>query len=289
MTATLSRRALFTGAAAAGLSACAPSLGTFNRLAPHDGGAVRRLRAAPYGAGARRTLDLYAPDNGGAVAPVLVFFYGGSWRSGAKEDYGFVGDAFASRGFVTIIPDYRLAPDVFPSFLEDGAAAIAWVRANAATYGGDPDRIVLAGHSAGAYNAIMLTLDAHYLRAAGVAAGAIKGAAGLAGPYDFLPYDVAATRDAFGGAPDPQLTQPVHFARADAPPLWLGWGEQDETVGRKNIVGLETAMHAAGGVVETKLYPNLNHVSILLALSRPFRGRAPVLDDVAAFARRIST
>jgi acetyl esterase/lipase len=281
----ISRRLFLAGSAT--LAGCAPSLGTFDRLAPHDSGGEQVGVDAAYGVGARQRLDIYAPAGAVGPHPVLVFFYGGSWRSGSKRDYAFLGDAFSSRGLVTVTPDYRIAPDVFPSFLEDGAAAIAWVQRNIAIYGGDPTRIVIAGHSAGAYIALMLALDAHYLRDAG-ASLPLRGAAGLAGPYDFYPFDVDATRDAFGGAPDPQATQPVRFARADAPPLWLGWGEKDETVGPRNIENLAAAQRAAGGRIETKLYPNLGHVGILLALSRPFRGRAPVLDDVVEFAQRMS-
>jgi acetyl esterase/lipase len=282
----ISRRLFLAGSAA--LAGCAPSLGTFDRIAPHDGGAEKVLADAAYGTGPRQKLDVYAPTEGNGPHPVLVFFYGGSWRSGSKRDYGFVGDAFAARGFVTVVPDYRIAPDVFPSFLEDGAAAVAWVEANIAPYGGDASRMVLVGHSAGAYIAAMLALDAHYLRDAG-ADVAPRGAAGLAGPYDFYPFDVEATISAFGAAPDPQATQPMTFARADAPPLWLGWGEKDETVGPRNIESLSAAQRAAGGRVETKLYPNLGHVGMLLALSRPLRGRGPVLDDVVAFAESVTT
>ncbi|MDX2277122.1 MAG: alpha/beta hydrolase [Hyphomonadaceae bacterium] len=284
----MSRRTLIVGAAATGLSACTPSLGAFNRFAPHDEGAVLAAEDIAFGAGPRQKLDVYAPAGGVQRAPVLVFFYGGSWRSGAKKDYGFLGDAFASRGFVTVVPDYRIAPDVFPSFLEDGAAAVAWVQSEIASFGGDPDRIVLAGHSAGGYIAVMLALDGAYLSVAGADIGKIRGVAGLAGPYDFLPFDVDATREAFGSVTDPLTTQPTHFARADAPALWLGWGEKDETVGRRNIDALSAAQRQVGGSVETKLYPNLGHVGILLALSRPFRGRAPVLDDVTAFAERVT-
>jgi acetyl esterase/lipase len=283
------RRAFLTGAAAL-TAACTPSLATFDRFAPHDRGGRQVLLDAAYGPGPRQKLDVYAPVEraAGATLPVIAFFYGGSWASGDKDDYGFAGDAFASRDFITVIPDYRIAPDVFPSFLEDGAAALRWVRDNIGAHGGDPNRIVLAGHSAGAYIAAMLALDAHYLRDAGVEASRIRGMAGLAGPYDFLPFDVAATRNAFGSAPDAALTQPVHFARADTPPLLLLWGEDDETVGRRSIDGLSAATRSVGGHVETKIYPNVSHVNIMLALSRPFRGRAPVLDDVTAFARRVT-
>ncbi|MBX3428984.1 MAG: alpha/beta hydrolase [Hyphomonadaceae bacterium] len=241
-----------------------------------------------YAEGPRHGLDVYAPEDASG-RPVIVFIYGGSWSSGNKNDYAFAGAAFASRGFVTLIPDYRLVPDVrFPSFVEDCAAAVRWAADHAEDYGGDPSRIVLVGHSAGAYNAMMLALDAHFLRDAGVDAANVRGAVGLAGPYDFLPFDVDATRNAFGRAPEPDMTQPVHFARRDAPPLLLLWGEADTTVGVRNIRGLETAIYEAGGRVETKTYPDVDHVDIMLALSRPLRGRAPTLADIAEFVERVT-
>lgn len=282
------RRTWLLGATA--LAACTPSLGTFDVLAPRDGGTRRVVRDAAYGAEPRQHVDVYAPTAASATPrPIIVFIYGGSWNSGAKDDYEFMGAALASQGFVVALPDYRLVPGVrFPTFVEDCAAAVRWVRDHAGDFGGDPNRIVLMGHSAGAYNAMMLALDAHYLRDAGVDANAIRGAIGLAGPYDFLPFDVDSTINAFGQAPDPQVTQPTHFARADAPPLYLLWGEKDTTVRRRSIDRLSRAMQAAGGRVETKIYPNIDHVGIMLALSRVFRGRAPVLADVTAFARRVT-
>lgn len=284
----MQRRTFLTTATAALAAGCTPSLATFDRFAPHDRNAQLAVRDAAYGAGPRQKLDVYAPAAGGTDLPVIVFFYGGSWASGDKDDYGFMGDALASQGFLTVIPDYRIAPDVFPSFLEDGAAAVAWAQGHVREHGGDARRVVLIGHSAGAYIAAMLALDTHYLREAGANLAAIRGMAGLAGPYDFLPFDVAATQNAFGRAPDAALTQPVHFARADAPPLLLLWGHDDRTVGPKNIDGLERAMQAVGGRVETKRYAHIDHVGIMLAMSRVFRGRAPVLADVTAFARRVT-
>lgn len=279
------RRTLLLASLAA---ACTPSLGTFNALAPRDSAGRRVGRDVAYGDGPRQTLDVYAPE-GASGRPVIVFIYGGSWSSGNKNDYTFAGAALASRGYVTVIPDYRLVPQVrFPSFVEDCAAAARWAVDHAQEYGGDPSRIVLVGHSAGAYNVMMLALDAHYLRDAGVGAERIRGAVGLAGPYDFLPFDVNSTRDAFGQAPDTALTQPVHFARRDAPPLLLLWGEADTTVGPRNLRGLAAAMREAGGNVETKTYPGVNHVDIMLALSRPLRGRARTLADVTAFVEHVT-
>lgn len=282
------RRTLLAGLSAL-LAGCS-SLGAFNALAPRDRGGRRVLADAAYGEGPRRRLDVYAPLDAPRPAPVIVFCYGGSWASGSKSDYAFVGAAFAARGFVTVVPDYRLVPGVrFPVFIEDCAAAVRWVADHIGEHGGDPDRIVLVGHSAGAYNVMMLALDAHYLREAGVDAAQVRGVAGLAGPYDFFPFDVESSRNAFGGAPDPQLTQPVRFARGDAPPLLLLWGEADTTVGPRNLHNLERAVRGAGGTVETKTYPGVSHVGIMLALSRPLRGRAPTLGDVTAFARRVTS
>lgn len=279
------RRTLLLASLAA---ACAPSLGTFNALVPRDRGAQRVATDQNYGDGARQKLDVYAPPAASGL-PVIVFIYGGSWSSGDKSDYAFAGAALASQGFVTVIPDYRLVPEVrFPGFIEDCARAVRWAADHAAQYGGDASKIVLVGHSAGAYNTMMLALDAHYLADAGVDARAIRGAVGLSGPYDFLPFDVDATRNAFGQAPDSALTQPVHFARAAAPPLLLLWGEADTTVGPRNLRGLNAAMQAAGARAEVKTYPGVNHVDIMLALSRPLRNRATTLADVTAFVRRVT-
>ena len=270
-------------------SACAPSLATFNRFSPHDGGVRRVAKGAAFGPGPRQKLDVCAPHSGAVGGlPVLIFIYGGSWDSGNRADYEFVGDAFASRGFLTLIPDYRVTPDVFPAFVEDAALAMKWGVDNARMYGGDPQRIVLVGHSAGAYNAMQAVLDPHYLRDVGGDARVIKGVVGLAGPYNFYPFDVASTRAAFGAYPDPQATQPIHFVRADAPPLFLAWDADDALVGRQNIVNMEAAIRAKGGQVETKIYPHVGHVALMLALSPVFRGRAPVLADVTAFARRVT-
>lgn len=284
----MQRRSLLSTALAALAAACTPSLGTFNALAPKDEAGRRVARDISFGTDPRRKLDVYAPEGAGPK-PVIVFIYGGSWANGDKDDYTFAGLALASRGFVTVVPDYRLVPGVrFPTFIEDCAAAMRWVADHVSEYGGDASRIVLVGHSAGAYNAMMLALDAHYLRDAGVDASRVRGVVGLAGPYDFLPFDVDATRNAFGQAPDVALTQPVHFARADAPPALLLWGDADTTVGPRNMRGLDAALRAAGARVETKTYPGVNHVDIMLALSRPLRGRAPTLADVVAFAERVT-
>ena len=266
------------------LSACSP-LATFNALAPADPGA-RISRDVPYGESPRQRLNVYRPDHGPSAAPVVVFLYGGSWNSGDKDDNDFVGSAFAANGFVAAIPDYRLVPEIrYPVFLNDNAAALRWVYDYIADYGGDPHRIHLLGHSAGAYNAMMITLDRTYLAKVGLPPNAIQSAAALAGPYDFLPFDVEATIAAFGDAPNPAATQPIHYARASAPPIFLATGADDSTVYPKNTHALAAKLREAGARVKETAYPGISHVSILLAISKPFRDNAPVLSDVVDFFR----
>ncbi|MFT3726735.1 MAG: alpha/beta hydrolase [Terricaulis sp.] len=270
-------------------AACTPTLGQFNAITPKDSGGRAVRHDIAYGAEQRQKLDLYAPRQMTIGMPIVVFFYGGSWNSGAKRDYEFAGDALSSRGFLTAIPDYRLVPDVrFPAFVEDCAAAVRATIANAHEFGGDANKVVLMGHSAGAYNAMMLGLDRRFLERAGVSASSVRGVVGLAGPYDFLPLDVKSTQEAFGEAHDLNATQPINFARRDAPPLQLLWGEKDTVVGRRSINALQRAAEAAHERVETKIYPNVDHVGLMLALSRFFRGSAPVLADASDFILRVT-
>lgn len=269
------------------LAACSP-LRTFNALVPKDTGVVLAAKGARFAPGDRGTLDLYAPKRmpAGKRLPVIVFFYGGSWNSGDKAGYGFVGRALAARGFLVAIPDYRLVPEIhYPEFLADGAAAVRWVRSNAIHYGGDPDRLVLAGHSAGAYNAAMLSLDPQWL---GRDREAVSGFVGLAGPYDFLPLDGPITRNAFGRAPDLRATQPVNLASPGDPPALLLVAGEDRLVYPRNSKRLAAALTKAGVPVETKIYPNIGHVGIVTAFSTLFRRKAPVVRDVTDFARSVT-
>ena len=220
---------------------------------------------------------------------MILFFYGGNWNSGAKADYQFVGEAFASRGYVTVIADYRLYPQVkFPDFLHDSARAFAWVQTNVAKHGGDPARVFVAGHSAGAYNAAMLAFDPSYLRAAGVPPAAVKGLIGLAGPYDFIPLTGAVTKAVFGFPDTPRNTQPINFVPPTAgtrlPPVLLLTAPDDTVVKPGNSLRMAARLRAAGGAVREIAYAKLDHRSILAALAAPLRRLAPVLDDIVAFA-----
>jgi acetyl esterase/lipase len=214
----------------------------------------------------------------------VIFFYGGGWSEGSRTDYGFAGAAYASKGFIAVLPDYRLVPSVrFPAFVQDGALAVKWVRDNIGRYGGDPKRISVAGHSAGAYNAAMLALDPHFLRDVGVDPKIIRSAALLSGPADFYPFTEARSRAAFGQWKTPIETQPISFARRDAPPIFLAHGTNDRIVLSRNSKRLAERLTQEGSKVELRLYKGATHVDLASSLSRPFRNRTPVLDESARF------
>lgn len=244
--------------------------------------ARRVVRDLAYGAAPRQKLDIYAPRVAAAGRPVLVFFYGGNWDSGDRDDYAFAGRAFAELGYVAVLPDYTHTHErPYPAFMEDAGAALAWIAAHVAEYGGDPQRVIVAGHSAGAYIALTLALDPRWC-----AAGLIRAAIGLAGPYDFLPFDSPVSTRTFGQAPDLPATQPVNHVHAGAPPVLLATGDADRTVQPRNSIALKARLTQAGGAAELILYPGLSHTDPLKMLARPFRGRATVLRDIAAFLAR---
>ena len=282
----MTRRGLLAPAAAILAAACSP-LAALNALGPRDRGVRRLASGVRYGDDPRQRMDVLGPTVArGTPWPLLVFFYGGGWDSGSRAQYGWAAHALAARGFVVAVPDYRLVPTVsFPGFIEDAAAATARAGDLARTWGGDPARLGVIGQSAGAHLAMMVALDRRYMAGAG-APGLIRAAAGLAGPYDFLPLDVPASINAFGRAPDLTLTQPVTFVRADAPPLWLGHGTEDEVVHAEDTAILCERMRAVGGRCEAKLYEGLDHADLIATFSPLFRRKAPVLDDVAGFFRR---
>jgi len=240
-----------------------------------------------YGDAPRQQLDIWAPaERGGGRLPVVIFYYGGAWVKGSRQEYGFAGRAFAAQGFVAVVPDYRLVPGlVSPTFVQDSALAAKRARDNIARYGADPARITLSGHSAGAYNAAMVALDRHYLRDIGVDPKVVRAAALLAGPYDFYPFDGPRAKAAFGAWPRPAETQPVTYARADAPPLWIAQGTADDVVKPRNAPSLAAKLKAVGAPFVLREYPGGSHNDLVMGLSKPFRGRASTLAESVAFLK----
>ncbi|KPX22034.1 Esterase/lipase/thioesterase family protein [Pseudomonas amygdali pv. dendropanacis] len=273
---------LMTGAVLAALSGCSP-LKLLNTLNPT--GPVDHVYGVAYGQDPRNTLDVYTPQAKPANAPVVVFFYGGSWNTGSKADYAFVGEALAARGMVVVIADYRLYPQVrYPSFLEDSAKALAWAHKHAKTYGGDPDRLYVMGHSAGAYNAAMLALDPRWLAREGLSPSILSGWIGLAGPYDFLPIENADVKPVFFFPNSPPDSQPINHVSSSAPPALLMASNTDSPVNpKRNTGGLARALREAGVPVRDLYFSRTNHGTLVGAFAKLLSGLAPVVDEVDMF------
>jgi len=216
--------------------------------------------------------------------PVLIFWHGGGWVKGSRQDYAFAANAFAKEGFLVVVPDYRKVPTVhFPEFVEDGAQAVQWVQDNVSSYGGDPNNIAFSGHSAGAHTAVLLGLDPRWIEAAGGEMASIKAVVGMSGPYDFYPFDKKRSIDAMAQYEKPELTQPVNFARSDAPAMLLLTSSEDTTVRPRNAIKLKKKLEAAEATVAMKNYEGLDHEDVVMALSLPFRNKGSILKDSVAF------
>jgi acetyl esterase/lipase len=244
---------------------------------------VRKLADIPYADGKRMKLDVYQPAELSGPAPVVMFIYGGAWRAGDKFEYEFAGRAFAAAGYVTVIADYRLYPEVkYPDFLEDNARAIKWIEDNIAEFGGDTSRFFLAGHSAGAYNAMMLALDRSFVREFGVTMPVLA-VAGISGPYNFYPFEYGEVRETFGDAANPEGTQPINLVTADTPPIMLLSGTGDPIVRIQNSTALAEKLRAQGIWVTEKYYEGFGHLEPVVALGAMMRFRMPVLKDITDF------
>ncbi len=230
-------------------------------------------------------LDVYRPQPAlDGPAPVVVFFYGGSWERGSRHQYRFVGSRLAENGVLAVVADYRTFPRArFPDFMDDAAQAVAWTKSNAAGYGGDPARVFIAGHSAGAQIAGLLGTDARYLQRAGVPITGVAGVIGLSGPYDF----VVGQRYApiFGPPSQHAQAQAINFVDGDEPPFLLIHGASDRVVEARDSVDLDARLRARGGQSRLLLLPGAGHFTPAAAFYAP--ERAPevlpaILDFVGA-------
>ncbi|MCF6274986.1 MAG: alpha/beta hydrolase, partial [Robiginitomaculum sp.] len=259
------------------LASCS-GVSILNTITPS--GSYTLAKNISYSDGARQALDIYTPDTPKANAPVVVYIYGGSWDSGDKKAYKFIGEAFASEGYTTVIPNYRLYPEaVYPAFVKDTAAAIAFTAKRF-------DRpVVVISHSAGAYNAMMVMVDPAYLNAQGRdVCGTIAGTVGMAGPYGAFPLKEEPYITIF---PNKHMGDdaPVQRKLGPTPPMFLPIGDKDTTVSDLHSRELAKKVEARGGKVEFKLYPDLNHTDMAKVLSKYFDDDATLKADILAFIK----
>ena len=266
------------------LGACS-AVDVLNATVPTD--TYLRTEGLAYGAQARQRMDIYQPKVPVRNAPLVVFFYGGSWSSGERADYRFVGEALASQGIVTLVADYRLSPEFrYPVFLQDSAKAVRWAFDHAQEYGADPARILVMGHSAGGYNAAMMALDKRWLQAEGLMPARLAGWIGLAGPYDFLPIGDRLTQVAFDWPNTPEDSQPLSHASSASPPALLLAPVKDSAVNpQRSTVAMAQRLKASGVRVESELFDTVSHVTLVASMASVLRSRAPVLERVTAFVR----
>lgn len=265
-------------------TACTPLAFTLANVPAHFE-EMTVVRDQAYGPDPSHLLDLYIPAHTvSQPREVIVFFYGGRWTDGTKNDYRFVGATFAARGYIVVIPDYRKYPEVrFPTFVEDGARAVAWVHDHIAESHGDPSRIHIVGHSAGAHIGALLAADAHYLADAGKNRSAvIHDFVGLAGPYAFTPKD-PDLQDIFGPPANYPHMQATTFIDGTQPPMLLLHGNADTRVKPRNQELLRDRIAKQGGCVRAITYPDVGHSGLLAALSWLNSGSAPVIDDMTKF------
>ena len=244
---------------------------------------IQLSQSIAYAERSRHRLDVCRPRDAAAAA-VIIFFYGGAWQSGYKELYRYVAKALARRGYVAVVPDYRIYPEVcYPDFLDDGALVVRWVKDNIARFGGDPDKLFLKGHSAGAHIAAMLSIDARWLGKVGLDPRRdIAGLIGIAGPYDLMPLRDDKLKMIFGGVNRPE-TQPIYHVAPGAPPALLMTGGRDRLVEPGNSVRLAARLVAAGNAATVLTYRRVGHFIIMAAVAPFLRFLVPVMRDVDAF------
>lgn len=203
--------------------------------------------------------------------PMVVFVHGGSWESGSKEEYAFVGQSLAQAGYVTAVINYRKAPEnVYPDYVKDAAQAIAWSHNNAKSFHADPNRLAVIGHSAGAFNAVAAVANEDFLAPYGMKPKDLGAVIGIAGPYsyDFRQYDSAT---AFGTNATPDEVMPDRQIKGEQPPYLLLTAEKDKVVHITNAIKMTEALKAAGVNVETGEIKGASHATSIGAMAPPLR------------------
>lgn len=271
-------------------AACSP-IKILNAMVPQS--TYKLESGIAFGQLPRQKLDIYSPtitSENQAHNPrkVVIFYYGGSWDSGERGDYKFVGEALASLGYIVVIPDYRVYPEVlFPAFMADPALAARWVKDNIHHYQGDANQVFLAGHSAGAHIAVMMAVNAEFLAKQSLKPSDFAGVIGLAGPYDFLPLKSERLKTIFGSASEQPNSQPINFVDGKSPPMLLAVGLKDGTVWPRNTYNLAEKIKKNNGLVQVVEFENYGHIDMAAKLAKPLRGDGELLRKMGSFINNI--
>ncbi len=271
-------------------SACTP-VKILNSLVPET--SYQLISAKAYGTSNRQKLDIYLPKvnpkenatpSTNALKKVVIFYYGGNWDSGERADYKFVAEALVSHGYIVVIPDYRIYPEVlFPAFMADPVTAAKWVKTHINQYGGDVNKVFLAGHSAGAHMAVMMSINPEYLAVESLQPKDFSGVIGLAGPYDFLPLKSDRLKTIFGNEAEQWKSQPINFVDGKNPPILLAVGKKDGTVWPRNTYNLAKKIKENNGLVEVVEFVNYGHIDMVTKLAKPLRGDGELLNAITTF------
>lgn len=224
-------------------------------------------RDRPPDEAAKHKLDIYAPKDKSNL-PVFFFIHGGAWRSGDRAQYLPVGNRYVMAGFVTVIPSYRLAPKYpHPAQIEDVAAAFAWTVQHVAEYGGDTNRIFVAGHSAGGHLAALLSLDGKYLAAYGLSPKSIRGVVGLSGVYNLS--NPSGQQSVFGSDPTARReASPLFHVKAGAPPFLITYCQWDYFSLPAQAREFHRALQKADIQTELVYIPHESHISEMVHVNR---------------------
>lgn len=215
-------------------------------------------------------------------APVVLFIHGGGWYKGNKDQYHFVADALVRRGHVVVVPDYIKYPKGrFPTFVEDIALAVSWVKQHIGQYGGNPQQIMLVGHSAGAHTGALLATDASYLQKVGLSPSELLGFVGLAGPYNFTPTEPQFI-DTFGQDNFSVMLANNHI-NGDEPPILILHGTTDKKVSRFNFNTFKNMLDRHQVPVKSVLLPDVGHAELVLKIHPWFADEVDVGDAIDDF------
>lgn len=254
-------------------------LGVLNSVTLTDGVGVSK--DILYGDAPLQDLDIYYPkplmqamNRQQPITdryPMVVFVHGGSWESGNKEQYAFVGKSFAQAGYITAVINYRKAPEhLYPDYVKDTAKAIAWSYHNAESFYANPQHLSVVGHSAGAFNAVAAIANEDFLAPYGIKPSDIRAVVGIAGPYSY-DFRNLSSASAFPATATPDEVMPDRQIKGTQPPYLLLTAQKDKIVYAQNTINMIRALRAHGASVETGVIKGASHATSIGAMASPLR------------------